>query len=103
MEKFQSFHADDIRWSARSSPGKGPRRICKFCVLGVILPVLLLCIPLYMRFLALRPHILTLSPSDMKLLNHEHRVRIQTSDEYHIKHSYRDREGDKNERLKVVK
>ena len=65
------------------------------------------CLTLFMlkisRFVSLRPHIFTISPTDMKLLNHEHRVRIQTSDEYRITHSYRDREGNKNERLKDIK
>jgi len=60
-----------MRWAPRSSPSKGPRRLCKFCSLAIILPVILLCIPLYMRFTALSPHDLILSPSDMKLLNHE--------------------------------
>ena len=50
-------------------------RLCKFCLLGVSLPVFLLCLPLYMRFISLRPHLFTLSPADMKLLNYEHTVR----------------------------
>ena len=58
-----------MRWSSRSSPSKGPKRLCKFCLLGIVLPVVFLCIPLYMRYQALRPHLLTLSPADMKLLN----------------------------------
>merc|ERR1719309_1063335 len=62
-----------MRWSARSQ-SKGPLRLCRFCLLSVMLPISLLCIPLYMRFVSLRPHLLTLSPTDMKLLNHEHRV-----------------------------
>jgi len=49
-------------------------RLCKFCLLGVSLPVFLLCLPLYMRFISLRPHLFTLSPADMKLLNYEHTV-----------------------------
>ena len=56
-------------WSSKSSPAKGPKRLCKFCVLAVILPIICLCVPLYMRFQALKPQIFTLSPSDMKLLN----------------------------------
>ena len=56
-------------WSSKSSPAKGPKRLCKFCVLAVILPIVCLCVPLYMRFQALKPQIFTLSPSDMKLLN----------------------------------
>ena len=36
---------------------------------GVFLPVTLLCIPLYMRFLAFQPHFFNISPLDMKLLN----------------------------------
>ena len=46
----------------------------KFCVLGVCLPLVLLCVPLYMRFISLRPHLFHLSPLDMKLLNYEHKV-----------------------------
>ena len=49
-------------------------RLCKFCLLGIFFPITLLCIPLYMRFISLRPHIFTLSPTDMKLLNYEHKV-----------------------------
>ena len=49
-------------------------RLCKFCFFGIFLPITLLCIPLYMRFVSLRPHMFTLSPMDMKLLNHEHTV-----------------------------
>ena len=40
----------------------------------MFLLITLLCVPLYMRFVSLRPHHLSLSPSDMKLLNHEHTV-----------------------------
>ena len=49
-------------------------RLCRFCFFGIFLPITLLCIPLYMRFVSLRPHMFTLSPLDMKLLNHEHTV-----------------------------
>ena len=58
-----------MRWSSRTGGSKGPKRLCKFCFCGVILPVLCLVIPVYVRFQALRPHYFTLSPSDMKLLN----------------------------------
>ena len=38
------------------------------------------CLTLFMpkisRFVSLRPHVFTISPTDMKLLNHEHRVNI---------------------------
>ena len=64
---------DQMRWSSRSSPTKGPKRLCKFCLLAVLLPILCLCLPLYMRFQALKPHLFNLSPADMKLLNHEGR------------------------------
>ena len=56
-------------WSSKSTPAKGPKRLCKFCILAVILPIICLCVPLYMRFQALKPQVFTLSPSDMKLLN----------------------------------
>ena len=56
-------------WSSKSPPTKGPKRLCKFFVLAVILPMICLCVPLYMRFQALKPQVFTLSPSDMKLLN----------------------------------
>ena len=66
-------------------------RLCRFCLLGLLLPITLLCIPLYMRFsdkenifylnsdifsrfISLRPQFFTLSPMDMKLLNYEHTV-----------------------------
>jgi len=65
------FELEKMRWSPRSNPSKGPRRLCKFCLLAVAFPIILLCIPLYMRFLALKPQSLILSPSDMKLLNQE--------------------------------
>ena len=72
--KMDQFELDKMRWSPRSNPNKGPMRMLKFCVLGVCLPLVLLCVPLYMRFISLRPHLFTLSPLDMKLLNYEHRV-----------------------------
>jgi len=65
---------EKMRWAPRSQPVKGPMRLCKFCLLGIFFPIILLCIPLYMRFISLRPHIFTLSPTDMKLLNYEHKV-----------------------------
>ena len=71
---MDQFELDKMRWSPRSNPNKGPMRMLKFCVLGVCLPLVLLCVPLYMRFISLRPHLFTLSPLDMKLLNYEHRV-----------------------------
>ncbi len=61
-------YLEDLKWSG-SSPTKGPKRLCKFCLLAVVLPVLCLVIPVYIRFKVLRPHVFTLSPSDMKLLN----------------------------------
>jgi len=65
---------DKMRWAPRSNPAKGPMRLCKFCFFGILLPISLLCVPLYMRFVSLRPFLFTLSPLDMKLLNHEHTV-----------------------------
>lgn len=53
---------------------QGPKRLCRFCLFGLLLPITLLCVPLYMRFISLRPHRFTLSPMDMKLLNYEHTV-----------------------------
>ncbi len=41
---------EDMKWSAGSSPSKGPKRLCKFCLLGVALPVLCLIVPVYVRF-----------------------------------------------------
>ena len=67
----QSF--DDLA-KKKSCLIQGPVRLCKFCLLGIFFPVTLLCIPLYMRFISLRPHVFTLSPNDMKLLNYEHTV-----------------------------
>ena len=60
---------ESLKWSSDSDARKGPKRLCKFCLLGILLPILLLCVPLYMRFQALKPHFFLLSPSDMKLLN----------------------------------
>ena len=37
--------------------------------LALFVPSLFLCVPLYMRYYALRPHLFTMSPTDMKLLN----------------------------------
>ena len=37
--------------------------------LALFVPSLFLCVPLYMRYYALRPHVFTMSPTDMKLLN----------------------------------
>ena len=59
---------ENIRWPVSSST-KGPRRVCRFCVLGILIPIVLLCIPLYMRHRAFHPFPFTISPSDMKLLN----------------------------------
>ena len=67
MDKFDQM--ERMRWASKSGPSKGPKRLCKFCLFGVVLPVLCLLLPLYVRFQALRPHYFTLSPSDMKLLN----------------------------------
>ena len=61
---------ENMKWNSKSSAIKGPKRMCKFCILAIVVPIVLLCIPLYMRYQALRPHLFTLSPSDMKLLNH---------------------------------
>lgn len=66
---------ESMKWTSDSSPTKGPKRMCKFCLLGIILPIMFLCVPLYMRYQALRPHFFTLSPSDMKLLNQVKKVR----------------------------
>ena len=61
---------ENMKWSkSKSSNIKGPKRMCKFCILAIVVPIVLLCIPLYMRYQALKPHRFTLSPSDMKLLN----------------------------------
>lgn len=60
---------ESMQWSSKSSPSKGPKRLCKFCLCGVLLPILCLIAPIYIRFQALRPHFFTLAPSDMKLLN----------------------------------
>ena len=92
--QMEQFELDKMRWAPRSNPSKvknifqscnisycitvwlmqGPMRLCRFCLFGIFLPITLLCIPLYMRFVSLRPHMFTLSPLDMKLLNHEHTV-----------------------------
>ena len=81
--EFENFHRVSKSPSRKVSKAKqgfslfanvimqGPIRICKFCVLGVGLPIIFLTVPLYMRFLALRPHQFSLSPADMKLLNQE--------------------------------
>eukprot|EP00096_Caligus_rogercresseyi_P003197 TRINITY_DN1586_c0_g1_i3.p1 TRINITY_DN1586_c0_g1~~TRINITY_DN1586_c0_g1_i3.p1 ORF type:complete len:494 (+),score=115.27 TRINITY_DN1586_c0_g1_i3:186-1667(+) len=71
-DKFD--HLERLQWSSNSSAAKGPKRLCIFCTLAVFLPVLCLVIPIYMRFQALRPHLISLSPSDMKLLNQESMV-----------------------------
>eukprot|EP00092_Neocalanus_flemingeri_P037943 GFUD01041300.1.p1 GENE.GFUD01041300.1~~GFUD01041300.1.p1 ORF type:complete len:517 (-),score=125.30 GFUD01041300.1:18-1568(-) len=71
---MDQFELEKMRWAPRSQPLKGPMRLFRFCLLGIFFPILLLCIPLYMRFISLRPHIFTLSPTDMKLLNYEHKV-----------------------------
>ena len=71
---MDQFERDKMRWTSRSNKNKGPWRMLKFCVLGVSLPIVLLCVPLYMRFISLRPHLFHLSPLDMKLLNYEHTV-----------------------------
>ena len=85
--EFENFH-----WVSKTPPAKGPIRICKFCLLGVGLPILFLTVPLYMRFLALRPYEFNLSPADMKLLNQEatvstawcsaQTIRLVTSSKY---------------------
>ena len=28
---------------------QGPMRLCRFCLLGILVPITLLCVPLYMR------------------------------------------------------
>ena len=71
---MDQFERDKMRWTSRSNKNKGPWRMLKFCVLGVSLPIVLLCVPLYMRFISLRPHLFHLSPLDMKLLSYEHTV-----------------------------
>jgi len=70
----EDFEFENFQLVSKSAPAKGPRRICKFCLLGIGLPILFLTVPLYMRFLALRPHQMLLSPADMKLLNQESTV-----------------------------
>ena len=69
MDHWEAKDLENMKWTSNSSAIKGPKRMCKFCFLGIIIPIILLCIPLYMRYQALRPHRFTLSPSDMKLLN----------------------------------
>ena len=50
--------------------GKNIPNLCPTCGFSALLvPTLFLCVPLYMRYYALRPHIFTMSPTDMKLLN----------------------------------
>merc|ERR1719427_770311 len=71
---MDQFELEKMRWAPKSQPLKGPMRLCRFCLLGIFFPIILLCIPLYMRFISLRPHIFTLSSTDMKLLNYEHTV-----------------------------
>jgi len=71
---MDEFERENMRWAPRSQPAKGPARLCRFCFFSILLPITFLCVPLYMRFVSLRPHVFTLSPTDMKLLNHEHRV-----------------------------
>ena len=67
---------ENIRWPTTiSSSSKGPRRVCRFCILGILLPIVILCIPLYMRYRALQSLTFRMSPSDMKLLN---QVRLLT-------------------------
>ncbi len=94
-----------MKWSAGSSPSKGPKRLCKFCLLGVALPVLCLIVPVYVRFQvktqekfplkcvflnslfsfqALKPYYFTLSPSDMKLLNHVRAQHVSKKIFYHF-------------------
>merc|ERR1719204_1206893 len=65
---------EKMPWSSNSGPAKGPKRLATFCLLGVLLPILCLCIPLYMRFQALKPYVFMLTPSEMILLNHESRI-----------------------------
>ena len=67
---------EKMPWSSNSGPAKGPKRLATFCVLGILLPILCLCVPLYMRFQALKPYVFMLTPSEMKLLNHvsDHKV-----------------------------
>jgi len=65
---------EKMPWSSNSGPAKGPKRLAKFCLLAILLPIACLCIPLYMRFQALKPHFFMLTPNDMKLLNHESRI-----------------------------
>eukprot|EP00095_Tigriopus_kingsejongensis_P000099 maker-scaffold1424_size42081-snap-gene-0.12 protein:Tk00099 transcript:maker-scaffold1424_size42081-snap-gene-0.12-mRNA-1 annotation:"hypothetical protein DAPPUDRAFT_299891" len=72
MERID--HLERMQWSSRSRGSKGPKRMCRFCLLAILVPILCLCVPLYIRFQALRPHFFTLSPADMKLLNQESRV-----------------------------
>ena len=70
---------ENLKWSSDTPSSKGPKRLCKFCFLGILLPIVLLCVPLYMRFQALKPHFFLLSPSDMKLLNQVIFICIETA------------------------
>lgn len=76
MWRFEPYKSDDPRWigSTKRQPDVGPCRVCLFCAFAICVPILLFTIPLYMRFLALRPRYIPLSPSDMKLLNYESTV-----------------------------
>lgn len=65
MEDSEKRHGGSHR-----SRNQGPLRLVKFCALGILLPILALFVPIYMRFVVLRPEYFTMSPSDMKLLNH---------------------------------
>ena len=43
-------------------------------IMMMMMTIMLIMIMIIVRFVSLRPHVFTLSPTDMKLLNHEHRV-----------------------------
>ncbi|TRY68335.1 hypothetical protein TCAL_03808 [Tigriopus californicus] len=72
MDRFDQM--ERMQWSSRSNASKGPKRLCRFCLFAILVPILCLCVPLYIRYQALKPHFFTLSPADMKLLNQESRV-----------------------------
>ena len=48
---------------------KGPRRVACFCILGVVSPVILVSIPLLMRFVVYGSTTYYLNPSDMRILD----------------------------------
>ncbi|RZC41103.1 uncharacterized protein BDFB_009939, partial [Asbolus verrucosus] len=55
----------------RPSTFKGPIRVVKLCVLGILLPSLLIAIPLYMRYHVYGHQLYPLAMSDMRLLDNK--------------------------------